>query len=447
MVLGSQQSRTGASRSYMFARRRGRWYRRPIVIVIAIVALIAGIYYIKENAGGPNDAHGESRETDSGQSNAALATTNSDNGPGPERETTNAATNSRRETQNSEPARRSPEKLLPDSITMGEATPAAPASESDQRTADTRLNDSNKSDDAEDGREDLTPPLTPRRDVASNTDRDTGSSSARRTSGGVNATPDPQALRLFASAQQLVRENRLIDARETANLALHHEQVGSLAPEIRVFMTELNNTLLFSPTIVSGDPFVGSHKVGSGDRLSKIARDHRVGYNLLASINGLSDPGRIRLGQSVKYIRGPFHAVIDKSEFRMDIYIGKPDSQGRRLYVRSFRVGLGENDSTPVGSWIARRGSKVENPAWTNPRTGQFYERDHPENPIGEYWIGLEGTDASTSSLDQYGIHGTIDPESVGTQASMGCVRLNDDDIALVFEMMAEGYSTVLIRN
>lgn len=45
-----------------------------------------------------------------------------------------------------------------------------------------------------------------------------------------------------------------------------------------------------------------------------------------------------------------------------------------------------------------------------------------------------------------YGIHGTIDPNSIGKQSSMGCIRLRADDIAMVYDMMVEGKSTVVVK-
>ena len=59
-------------------------------------------------------------------------------------------------------------------------------------------------------------------------------------------------------------------------------------------------------------------------------------------------------------------------------------------------MGLGERNSTPVGIFTVRAGSKLINPAWTNPWTGQHFDRDDPNIPIGERWIGLRGIDEAT---------------------------------------------------
>jgi lipoprotein-anchoring transpeptidase ErfK/SrfK len=67
-------------------------------------------------------------------------------------------------------------------------------------------------------------------------------------------------------------------------------------------------------------------------------------------------------------------------------------------------------------------------------------------NPIGERWIGLEGIEERTKDLSGLGIHGTIEPDTIGTQASMGCIRMGSNDVSQVYEMLAEGISTVEIR-
>ena len=89
--------------------------------------------------------------------------------------------------------------------------------------------------------------------------------------------------------------------------------------------------------------------------------------------------------------------------------------------------------------------SKTANPGWVNPRTRERFKRDDPANPIGEYWLGLEPTDQGLAELTSYGIHGTIDPGSIGKQRSMGCIRLLPDDVELVYGTLAEGVSTVQV--
>ena len=163
-------------------------------------------------------------------------------------------------------------------------------------------------------------------------------------------------------------------------------------------------------------------------------------------LNGISDPRRVQAGRTLKIVRGPFHAVVDKSEFVMEIYLGSPGEAGS-LYVAGFPVGLGADDSTPTGTWSVETHKKIKNPTYFSPRGEGVIEADDPENPLGEFWIGLTGIDGQAVGKESYGIHGTIEPDSIGKQASMGCIRMAKDDIALVFELLVEGKSTVIVRD
>ncbi len=252
----------------------------------------------------------------------------------------------------------------------------------------------------------------------------------------------------LAEAERLLRNNEPIEAREVLNAALHSSQLREDdAATLRTKLGELNADLVFSPRVVEGDPLSEVYVIQGGDRLSKIAskRELAVHWKLIQRVNGISNPNRIRVGQKLKLVRGPFHAVVDKSDFRLDLYHGAPNDPDGWLYIRSFDVGLGKDDGTPIGTFVVARDSKVSNPAWVNPHDpSERYGRDDPENPIGEYWIGLEGL-GDAAAFVGYGLHGTIEPQSVGTEASLGCVRLRPDDIEQVYELLVEGISVVKI--
>ena len=209
----------------------------------------------------------------------------------------------------------------------------------------------------------------------------------------------------------------------------------------------MNEELIFGPRILPDDPLVDTYRVQGGDSLDRIARNEglAVDWRFLQRINGLANPNMIRRDQTLKIVRGPFHAVVYKDQYRMDVFAGPPDDPSNWMFIRSFNVGLGSDDSTPVGEFVVRSDSKLVNPTWTNPRTGEVYAADNPENPIGERWLGLQGV-GQYAALAGYGIHGTIEPDSIGTQASMGCVRLKPADIEIVYEMLAEAVSVVVIE-
>ncbi len=278
------------------------------------------------------------------------------------------------------------------------------------------------------------------------------------TSGGVTPSRPvesaPPARRsagvasLVDEARELLGQQQLVAARERLNEALRHpaatEQDRAM---IRGDMAVLNEDLFFSPKVYEGDPLAFGYQIQAGDRLSAIAANRGLGvdWRLIQRINNISSPNRIRVGQNLKLVQGPMHAIVDKSDYRLDLYAGPPGAPDQWMYIRSFSVGLGENDSTPVGRFIVRPASKLINPVWRNPRTGEFYAADNPENPIGEHWLGLEGT-GEVAGEEGMGIHGTVEPDSIGRDASMGCVRLVDGDVAVVYECLEESVSEVHIR-
>ena len=132
------------------------------------------------------------------------------------------------------------------------------------------------------------------------------------------------------------------------------------------------------------------------------------------------------------------NAVVSKGDYRLDLFHGSPDDPQSWTYIRSFKVGLGTGNSTPLGNFVVRPRSKLVNPPWVNPQTGQKFGANDPKNPIGEYWLGLEGIGES-KTITGYGIHGTDVPTSIGTHASHGCVRVRNEDIETLFQMVKVG--------
>jgi len=194
------------------------------------------------------------------------------------------------------------------------------------------------------------------------------------------------------------------------------------------------------------DKFAESYVVKSGDRLAKIAMKHEITPDLLLRMNGMSDARKLRSEQALKIVNGPFNAVVTKSAFTLDLYLGNPGEAGS-MFVKQYKVALGRDDSTPLGTWMVEAGKKQKNPKfWGSGPDHPPMEADDPQNPLGEYWIGLVGTDGHAVDKHGYGIHGTIDPDSIGKQASLGCIRLKNEDVAVVFELLVEGKSFVLVK-
>ncbi|MFM8639945.1 MAG: L,D-transpeptidase family protein [Planctomycetota bacterium] len=281
----------------------------------------------------------------------------------------------------------------------------------------------------------------------------TGALAAGSTAGiaGTPGTaPTTPAAGIGNPAQRLQQAVAMVDGdpvRARAELTRLLESGALSAAERKQAYGAINaiaGKLLFSPKIVPGDIVGQSYVVKKGDSLERIARREKLGvdWRFIQRINGLATSTAIRPDQRLKLAYGPFDAEVIKAEFVLNVYAGTGSD---RVMVASLPCGLGENDGTPTGTFRVRKGSKLVDPAWVNPRTGEKFASNDPKNPIGERWIGLEGTTPDTAKFTGYGIHGTVDPQSIGKQMSMGCVRLADSAVQVVYELIGEG-STIIIR-
>lgn len=251
---------------------------------------------------------------------------------------------------------------------------------------------------------------------------------------------------VISTGKTLIESAKLVEGRRILNEALISGQLSEADAEAaKALISKANDTLIFSPRKLEGDPYVTSYNVQSGDKPLKIAAAHDVTWDFLGRINNISDPRRLRAGAPLKIIRGPLHAVVTKSKYTIDLYLGSPGEKGS-LYVKTLRVGHGKDNSTPTGSWMVTPQNKLKNPKWWGAPDEPAKEADDPQNPLGEFWIGLTGVDGEAVGKNGFGIHGTIEPDSIGKQSSHGCIRLVNSDVQQVFEMLVEGKSTVIIK-
>lgn len=260
------------------------------------------------------------------------------------------------------------------------------------------------------------------------------------------------AQQAFRRGMECLAGEQFIKARRELSAALFSGQLDdSQAQKARTALADLADITILSSRIFEGDPYAIQYTVAAGELLDKIERrlQLHVPSSLIVKINGMASASAIRAGQTLKLIQGPFHAVVSKSRFTLDIYLHRPGLE--KVYVKRMRVGLGKDGSTPVGSWKVALGRKMRNAIWYPPANSgitlalQPGDKDYPLGKDG-YWIGLEGTDPNTAGFRGYGIHGTNDPSSIGKAESLGCIRLADSDINLLYSLLYEEWSTVRVE-
>lgn len=267
---------------------------------------------------------------------------------------------------------------------------------------------------------------------------------------GVRAT----VLANYGKAVALIAGGKLVEARSLLADALNSNALTAAdTADARKRLIELADKTIFSRRVWPGDPCTFNYTFRPGDVLVRVERKQslHVSERLIQRINSIPDAGRIRAGQTLKMIRGPFHAVISKSRFSMDVYLQEHGSE-RMILVRRFPVGIGKDGSTPLGMWRVSLGRKMLYATWTPPPSSPVDARSikwgDPGYPLGRLgcWIGLEGIAGNVHTAeDGFGIHGTNDPSSIGKAASLGCIRMTDDAIEMAYAMLYPKWSKVKV--
>ncbi len=189
----------------------------------------------------------------------------------------------------------------------------------------------------------------------------------------------------------------------------------------------LNEKLVFDPKMpVSGAIF---HTVEPGEYISTIAR--KYGLDTWTSITEINkvDPKNLKVGMKLKIMTGRLFVLVDKRDFTLSWYLdGK--------FIKRYRCATGAVGSeTPVGHYEIFK-MDVE-PNWTDPKTGKVYKYGEKGHAIGSRWLAIRG-----GSKTGLGIHGTIDPDSMGKKASNGCIRLLNKNVEELY-----GFASIANNN
>jgi len=178
----------------------------------------------------------------------------------------------------------------------------------------------------------------------------------------------------------------------------------------------LNKKILFSRTI---SPDTAEITVVEGDSIYLIAKKNGTTSALTKKINGLTKDV-IYPGMKLKVVTGKFFIRVDKSGNTLRLFLNdKP--------IKTYAVATGRDNSTPTGEFTVQH--KLVDPTWY--RTGAVVPPGDPENGLGTRWLGFDHPG--------YGIHGTTEPHLIGRQVSHGCVRMRNEDVEELYDIIPYG--------
>jgi L,D-transpeptidase ErfK/SrfK len=186
---------------------------------------------------------------------------------------------------------------------------------------------------------------------------------------------------------------------------------------------------------------IEDHLVKRGETLTFLALKKGVQWQVLARLNDLKKPYRIKAGMVLKIN----NTHIVPSELGDGLVINLPElmlyhfQQGS--YQRRYALAVGKRSwPTPTGDYQIV--NKARNPTWVVPASIQEEMAEQgkevlekvapgPKNPLGSYWMG--------TSAPGVGIHATNRPWSVGYSVSHGCIRMLPGEIAELYPQVPLG--------
>lgn len=128
--------------------------------------------------------------------------------------------------------------------------------------------------------------------------------------------------------------------------------------------------------------------------------------------------------------------VVNVDRNRLDLYNGFE-------VVRSWSVATAKPGyTTPVGVWTIY--DMRENPTWYNPALDDWGAAlpavipGGPGNPMGTRAIYIDAPGLIR-------VHGTTDDSSIGRYASHGCIRMHNEEVETLFELVPVGAHVIIV--
>ncbi len=161
------------------------------------------------------------------------------------------------------------------------------------------------------------------------------------------------------------------------------------------------------------------HIVKPNETLWSISQDYRVSFQKLVQVNQIANPSVIYVGQAITIPTIPNPDTIPYS-----VHISTANRtltlKKNGSTVKTYPIAVGQMVSrTPVGDFV------IVNRA------------PNPGGPFGAMWLTL--------SKNHYGIHGTNNPSSIGKAVSQGCIRMYNEDVLELANLVPNG-TRVYIR-
>lgn len=242
------------------------------------------------------------------------------------------------------------------------------------------------------------------------------------SAGTPKANLGRNARELYQQATSLRKDGKLMEARTAYQKIMSDYPNMDNLENVQKEFEDLNMNMIYS----GADPeHTVTHEIVTGDTLGKLARKYNTTVDLIKKMNNLKSD-TIPLGKKLKVWNGKFNIYVDKSQNILILRDGND-------LVKIYHVSTGLDNSTPVGTY--KIVNKLIDPVWFKP--GAIVPPESPENVLGSRWMGFD--------LPGYGIHGTVEPDKIGQQVTAGCVRMRNEDVEELYNLVPSGTEVVIV--
>ena len=227
---------------------------------------------------------------------------------------------------------------------------------------------------------------------------------------------------LLDEAKLAENKGQMVEAKQLYEEAMMNIDDVNELKIIQNKIEQINLETIFSSRI---DDCSIKYVVKPNNVLINIAKKFKTTVNLIKRANNLNSD-IIRIGQALKISNCEFSIVVDKSQNLL--FLKRAGD-----VIKTYIVSTGKNNSTPIGKFKII--NKLENPTWY--KTGAIIKPNDPDNLLGTRWMGFD--------LKSYGIHGTNKPEELGLQITLGCVRMSNEDVEEVFDIVPKDTEVLIV--
>lgn len=241
-----------------------------------------------------------------------------------------------------------------------------------------------------------------------------------------------EAKQKLDEAFRMADDGALAEARAALLDLLEDPSTTEASKRIESRLGEIDVELVTTPHAM---PEKVDYAIAAGDQIRAIARKFGTTRDLICKSNNVRNPDKIQVGDRLRVLSNASFAIhVSKTTNELLLTMnGK--------FFKRYVVSTGKYGRTPVGTFKIT--VKEVEPIWYI--DGRQIPYGDKENILGTRWMAIEAT-GDTMPASGYGIHGTWEPESLGKQASAGCVRMRNEDVEELFLIVPEGTPVTIVE-